>query len=148
MDELIVKTRPKPAIFLMIICSLSIIANLTLISINFLLLFWHSAMPFLLNIPIIDIITEEEMHGDWLYFTLNIDLHAFCIFSLIMIWQLKRMGLYFYIISQLILTLLPFVFLKSLGMSYLLMSTGISIVFSVFFILLFSMYLPSRQGKQ
>ena len=148
MDELISETRTKPAVFLMIICSLSIIANLTLILINFLLLFGHSALPFLLNIPIIDIITEEEMHGNWLYFILKIDLHAFCIFSVILIWQMKRLGLYFYVASQIILTFLPFAFLLSLGLSYLLMSVGISAVFSVFFILLFSWYLPARQVKK
>jgi hypothetical protein len=142
MEEQITEIKPKRYVFLYILCILSFLANLILIFINIFLLSGSSFMNRLVKIPIIDTITEEELHGNYIYFFIKIIIHAFCIYAVSLIMQMKRRGFFYYLGAQLILLLIPFLFLMSLGFSYLLISTGVSSVFSFFFIMLFSLYIP------
>jgi hypothetical protein len=134
--------KPKRYIFLYLLGILSILANLGLILINIFLLIGSSVINWILKVPVIDTITEEELHGNYGYFFLKIILHAFCIYAVSLILRLKRRGFFYYLGTQIILLLLPFLFLMSLGGSYLLISGGVSSIFSVLFIMLFSLYIP------
>ncbi|MEI6852072.1 MAG: hypothetical protein WCL06_04480 [Bacteroidota bacterium] len=132
---------PKRSIFLYLLGILSILANFVLILINIFLLTGSSVINWVLKVPVIDTITEEELHGNYGYFFLKIILHGFCIYAVSLILLMKRRGFFYYLGTQIILLLLPFLFLRSLGGSYLLISSGVSSIFSVFFIMLFSLYI-------
>jgi hypothetical protein len=134
--------KPNRRIFLWVFSMFSLFANAVIIVIHFFLLFRGPALQFILKIPVIDTIAEEGLHGNILYYLLKIDFHAFCLYAVILIFRLKRYGFYFYIVSQFILLTLPFLFLRSLGISYLLINMGVSTIFSLFFIMLFWLYLP------
>jgi hypothetical protein len=145
MKETVTETKSKRRIFLWILCLLSISANTTVACIHFLLLSGSRAIDIVLKVPVLDTIAEEGLHGSTIYFMLKIALHIFCIYAVILILLIKRPGFYFYSAVQVILLVIPLFFLKTLGITYLLISMGVSSVFSVLFIVLFSFYLPQRQ---
>ncbi len=138
MDE--IKTRRRG--FLWVLCCLSFVANTGLIFINILLLLGGEALHFIIKIPVIDVIAQEEMHGNALYFLLKIAIHSFCIYTLSLILLLKRRGFFYYMGAQLLLLGIPFLFLSGLGFFYLMISVGVSSIFSFFFVMLFSLYIP------
>ncbi len=138
------KSRP---VFLYILCVLSAISNIVLIFISLFLLIWGKADSFLDTIPVIDIISEEFKHGSALYYILRVGIHVFCIVSLVLIMKQEKKGFYFYILSQVVLIGISWLFLLSLGIYYLAMSSIISLVFSLFFILLFWLYMPKKLKK-
>jgi hypothetical protein len=142
MEEQLPEKNHKRYVFLYILCTLSFLANLVFIFINILLLSGSSVVNWLVKVPIIDTITEEELHGNYIYYFIKIIIHAFCIYSVGLILQMKRRGFFYYLGAQLILLLIPCLFLISLGVSYLFISVGVSSVFSFFFIMLFSLYIP------
>ncbi len=142
MEEQANENKHKRYVFLYILGVLSVLANLVYIFINIILLSGSSLAGWLVTVPIIDTITEEEFHGNYVYFFIKIVLHVFCIYSVSLLLQMKRRGFFYYLGAQLILLLIPFLFLTSLGFSYLLISAGVSSVFSFFFIMLFSLYIP------
>jgi hypothetical protein len=148
MEDQIPEKKPKRYAFLFIIGALSILSNGVIIIINLLLLSGSSFVNWLVKVPIIDTITEEELHGNFIYFLIKIAIHTFCIYTIILILLLKRRGFFYYLASQLVLLLIPFLFLMSLGFSYLLISAGVSSIFSVFFILLFSLYIPHMRRNK
>jgi hypothetical protein len=142
MEEQSPEIKPERHFFLYILCVLSYLANLVLILINVFLLTGSNVVDWIREIPVIDTITEEELHGNYIYFLIKIALHVFCIYAVSLLLLRKRRGFFYYLGSQIILLLIPFFFLMSLGGSYLLISAGVSSIFSVFFIMLFSLYIP------
>jgi hypothetical protein len=145
-EEIKEKTSGRP-VFLYILCVLSVLSNFFSIIISILLLIGGKTNSFLETIPVIDIITEEIKHGNFIYYIIKITVHLFCIFAVLLLARKLRKGFIFYIVSQAILLIIPWIFLLSLGMYYLLMSTVISLIFSLFFIMLFALYLP-KKAKQ
>jgi hypothetical protein len=142
MTEQVNEISPKRPVFLYIIGGLSIISQMIMILIYLILLSGITLKSHLMQIPVIDTIIEEAMHGNHFYFLIRIAIHAFCIYSIVLILMLKRRGFFYYLGSQLVLLFIPFLFLTSLGFSYLLISAGVSSIFSFFFIMLFSLYIP------
>jgi hypothetical protein len=142
MADQISEIKPKRYVFLFIIGAFSILFNLALIIINLFLLSGSSFVYWLIKVPIIDTITGEELHGNYIYFLLKIAIHTFCIYTIILILLMKRRGFFYYLGVQLALLAVPFLFLMSLGFSYLLINMGVSAIFSIFFIMLFSLYIP------
>jgi hypothetical protein len=138
-------TRIRRPIFLLIIGIISIFSNSVSILINAFLLFGIDANNFLLKIPVTDVITEEGLHGNILFFILEIALHATVIFSVILLLKMQRKGFYIYIGIQAALLILPLLFLGSLGMSYLIMSQVFSLIFCLLFVFLYWMYLPKMK---
>jgi hypothetical protein len=142
MEEQVNENNPKRPVFLYIIGGLSIFFLVILIFIDLVLFSGYSIVSRLLQIPVIDTIIEEGQHGNHVYFLFRIALHAFSIYSVLLIFKMKRRGFFYFLVSQIILLLIPFLFLSSLGLSYLLISTGVSSIFIFFLIMLFSLYLP------
>ena len=140
------KTFGRP-VFLYVLCALSILSNVISIIISTLLLIGGKNIFYLDSVPVIDIIAGELKHGNFFCYIIKISVHLFCIFSVVLIARRLRKGFLFYVLSQLILLIIPWIFLLSLGTNYLLMSTAISLIFSLFFIMLFALYLP-KKGKQ
>ena len=147
MAEPTTEINPKRHVFLYIIGGLSIISQMIMILIYLILLSGITMKSHLMQIPVIDTIIEEAMHGNNFYFLIRIALHAFCIYAVLLLLRFKRRGFFYYLVVQIILLLIPFIFLKSLGFSYILISSGISAIFSFFFIMLFSLYLPHILSK-
>jgi hypothetical protein len=142
MEEQVKEINPKHPVFLYIIGGLSIFSGVILILIEVIMLSGHSIVSRLLQIPVIDTIIEEGQHGNYVYLMIRIALHAFCMYAVLLIFKMKRRGFFYFIGAQIILLLIPYLFLMSLGFSYLLISTGVSSIFSFFLIMLFSLYLP------
>ena len=140
--------KPKKYVFLYILGSLSFAANLTLVIINILLLTASPVINWILKYPVVDTITEEEQHGNYVYFLIKIALHAFCIYAVVLILRMKRRGFFYYLSIQLILLLIPFIFLTSLGFTYILINACVSSIFSVLFIMLYSLYIPSMSKNK
>ena len=145
MNDNLSETKVAKPIFLWIMISLSMVANAVSIIINVFLLFGAGLDSFLLKIPVIDVITEEGMHGNVLYFLLKIALHAACIYGLILLLNMQRTGFYIYVGTQVVMLLLPFLFLRSLGMSYLMLMQAVSLIFTLLFIFIFAVYLPKMK---
>ena len=145
MNDLLTETKVSKPVLLMIMVNLSMVANAVSIIINVFLLFGAGLDSFLLKIPVIDVITEEGMHGNILYFLLKIALHGACMYGLILLLTLQRKGFYIYLGIQVILQILPLLFLRSLGMSYLVLVQAVSLIFTVFFILVFVAYLSKMK---
>lgn len=140
------KSSHRP-VFLYILCALSIISNLVVSAVLFLLLFSAKSLGVLESIPLIDVITEELKFGSTFFHLIKIGLHLFCIFSVVLIAKRLKKGFAFYVVCQAMLLALPWIFLLKLGWGYLLMSTAISLIFALLFIMLFALYLPRKQMK-
>ena len=148
MEEETKEAKPNRHIFLWVLGIISAIANALIIVINVLLLFGTPAINFVLKIPVLDTLTEEELHGNAFYFLIRIIIHGFVIYTLNIILRLKRRGFFYYLGAQIALLILPFIFLTSLGIPYLLISFGVSSIFSFFFIMLFSLYIPKMTNSK
>ena len=142
MAEQVNEISTKRPVFLYIIGVLSIFSSVILIFIDVIMLSGHSIVSSLVKIPVIDTIIEEGLHGNSFYYMIRIAIHTFRIYAVILIFMMKRRGFFYFLVTQIILLLIPFSFLSSLGFSYLLISTGVSAIFSLFIIMLFSLYLP------
>ncbi len=145
MNDNLRETKTPQPILLTILGNLSIFSNGVLIILHVFLLFGAGLDSFLLKIPVIDVITEEGMHGNVLYFLLKIGLHAACIYGLILLLNMQRKGFYIYVGIQGVMLLLPFLFLRSLGMSYLMLMQAVSLIFTLLFIFVFAVYLPKMK---
>jgi hypothetical protein len=145
MDDKIEEKNSKRTGFLYILCALSIISNLLISLVLFVLLSGTKSMIVLESIPLIDVITDELKSGSTLFYLIKISIHLFCIFSVVLIAKKLKKGFAFYVLCQAILLILPWIFLLRLGWGYLLMNTAISLIFSLFFIMLFALYLPRKQ---
>jgi hypothetical protein len=148
MEEHAPEIKQKRFVFLYIICILSFIANLVAILINIFLFAGSSIVNWVLRVPVIDTITQEELHGNHVYFLIKIFLHAFCIYSITLILLMKRRGFFYYLGIQIILLLIPFLFLMSLSFTYLLINSAVTAIFSIFFIMLFSLYIPKMSKNK
>jgi len=145
MNETIIEKAPRRSVFLFILCVLSIFSNVISIIVTSFVLAGGRSGLFLSSIPVIDIIAEELKQGTIFFYIIKISVHVCCIFAVVLIAKRLRKGFLYYVISQVVLLLLPWLFLLSLGVNYLLMFTGISLIFSLFFIMLFALYLPKKQ---
>ncbi|HNW69074.1 MAG TPA: hypothetical protein PKI01_01630 [Bacteroidales bacterium] len=147
MKETILKKVPRRPVFLFIVGAVSIFSNVLSIIITALILAGGRTSLFLSSIPIIDIMAEELKHGTVFFYIIKISVHIFCIYAVILITRRLKRGFLFYVICQVVLLVLPWLFLLSLGVNYLLMVTGISLIFSLFFMMLFALYLPEKAKK-
>jgi hypothetical protein len=147
MNETIIEKTQRRPIFLFILCALSIFSNVISIIVTALVLAGGRSGLFLSSIPVIDIISEELKHGTVFFYLIKICMHLFCIFAVVLIASRLKGGFLYYIVSQAALLILPWLFLRDLGVNYLLMLTGISLIFSLFFIMLFAFYLPKKQKR-
>lgn len=147
MEETIIEKTPRRPVFLFILCAVSIFSNVLSIIITTLILAGGRTSLFLTFIPVIDIIAEELKHGTIVFYLIKISVHIFCIYAVILITRRLRRGLLFYVICQAVLLALPWLFLLSLGVNYLLMVTVISMIFSLLFIMLFALYLPKKAQR-
>ena len=89
MAEPITEINPKRPVFLYIVGGLSIISQVIMILIYLVILSGITLKSHLMQIPVIDTIIEESMHGNYFYFLIRIDLLAFCIYSVILILRLN-----------------------------------------------------------
>ena len=144
MSKAVHEKNARPTVFLYILCALSVISNVISIIVSMLLLTGERSIAFLETIPVIDIITEELKHGTLIYYIIKVGIHLFCIYAIILIAKKLRKGLVYYVLSQMFLLAAPWFFLLSLGMYYLMMITVVSMIFSLFFIILFALYLPKK----
>jgi hypothetical protein len=144
MDDTKKEKKPGRPVFLYVLCTLSVCSNVISMLILILLLIGGISILSLDTIPVVDIIAEELKHGNVLYYLIKIGIHLFCIFSVAMIARKLRTGFLFYVLSQVVLLITPWIFLFGLGVNYLFMSTLISLIFSLFFIMLFALYLPRK----
>jgi len=147
MDETIIEKAPRRSVFLFILCALSIFSNVISIIVTALVLAGGRPGLFLSSIPVIDIVAEELKHGSIFFYLFNISIHLYCIFAVVLIAKRLKGGFLYYVVSQVALLVLPWLFLMSLGVNYLLMLTGISLIFSLFFIMLFALYLPKKEKR-
>lgn len=147
MNETIKEKTPRLPVFLIILCALSIFSNVISIIITTLVLAGGRSGLFLGSIPVVDIITEELKHGNLFFYLIKISVHACCIFAVVLIAKRLKKGFLYYVLSQVVLLVLPWIFLFSLGVNYLFIFTGISLIFSLFFIMLFALYLPKKKKR-
>jgi len=147
MEEPIIEKASRRPVFLFIVCAVSIFSNVLSIIITTFILAGGRTSLFLTSIPIIDIIAEELKHGTIVFYLIKIGVHIFCLYAVILITRRLRKGFLFYVICQVVLLVLPWLFLFSLGVNYLLMVTVISLIFSLFFIMLFALYLPKKAQR-
>lgn len=129
-----------PLMFLLL-CILSITGNAAGILIHIMVFFGQQATQWLMKIPVMDSLSSEGLEGGKIFAVVKILAHAFVIYSLALMLKRKRGGFILYLTAQAVLLLIPFLFLNSLGINYLLIRMGINFIFTVFFILLFSRYL-------
>ncbi|MEI6124014.1 MAG: hypothetical protein WCQ95_10355 [Bacteroidota bacterium] len=132
-------------VFLLLLGIVSILANSVYIIIYIFLLSGISDNSFLYTLPVIDVIIDEGLHGNSLFFLLEILLHFAAIFSITLLIRMRRAGFYSYLAVQTALLALPFLSLRSLGISYLFMSLAVSLIFSLLFIFLFALYLKKMR---
>ncbi|HNW88272.1 MAG TPA: hypothetical protein PKN48_01340 [Bacteroidales bacterium] len=142
-DAIEVKT-PGKNVFLYLLCTLSAISNVFSIIVTALFLIGGKAGSFLETIPVADVIAGELKHGSVFYYFIKIGIHLFCIFALILMAKKLRKGLLYYVLGQMFLLAVPWFFLLSLGVYYLMMISVISLIFALFFIILFAMALPKN----
>lgn len=147
MKEPLIEKAPRRPVFLFIVCAVSIFSNVLSLSITTLILAGGRTCLFLSFIPVMDIIAEELKHGTIVFYIIKMGIHLFCIYAVILIARRLRRGFLFYVICQAVLLALPWLFLLSLGVNYLLMVTVISVIFSLFFIMLYALYLPKKAQK-
>ncbi|HOY30837.1 MAG TPA: hypothetical protein PKW80_03060 [Bacteroidales bacterium] len=148
MTDAINKKVTRPPGFLYLLCFLSVISNVISVIVSVILLSGSKAGCFLNSLPVIDIMAEELKHGSVLCHLLKIGLHLLCIFAVVLMGKRLKKGFVLYVCCQLALLAIPWIFLLQLGTGYLLMSTSISLIFALFFIMLFSLYLPdNKTGK-
>jgi hypothetical protein len=133
------KKAPTSLFILSIICIIYFAVSFI---INVLLIIGGKAIDFIQTIPVIDNIIIESLHGGTFFYILKIIFCSFAIFSVFLITKMLRKGYFLFIISQACILILPFIFLPSLSYDYLIMKFILSLVFAVFFILLFSIFLP------
>ncbi len=142
------EVKEKRPVFLYIICFVSVIANLISIIVLLMLLAGGKMTASLYKIPVIDIYSEELRYGTSLSYLIKIGIHVFCIFAVILISRNKRKGVVLYALGQLMLLAFPWLFLYNLGVNYLLISSLLSLIFSLFIIMLFAVSVTRKKVKQ
>jgi len=121
--------------------SFLIILTFIMVGIDFIVVFataiggWFSA--FLSRIPIMDTMITEDSSGRWFFLLIKFIVLALLLTGAVYMWKLKRRGFWFYLTAQLLLLLIPFIFLLNLGIGYLLVRLLVNTIFSLFFVLLF-----------
>lgn len=137
----------KPRFFLILLCALSGFSNLLSLFVTLMVLINGKAAWFADSVPVMDIMAEELRHGSVVFCFIKAGVHLLCLFALVLLASGLRKGLIWYVLCQLLLLALPWLFLQSLGVSYLIMISAISMVFALFFIMLFTLALPKKTEK-
>jgi hypothetical protein len=96
---------------------------------------------FFRTLPGADTILIEDASGKWFYILLKILLFACSITGVAFMWKLKRIGFWLYLSAQAILLVIPFLFLNKLGYAYIGVRFIINTIFTLFFIMLYSIQL-------
>lgn len=112
---------------------------------SILMFFQAQLSDFLNTLPILDAIIQEDMFGNILYIILKALAFAGSFIGAILMWKLKKKGFFFYLIFQILLLVLPFVFLIELGWAYLFVRMLINLIFTLLFIMLYSFQLKNLE---
>ncbi|HNZ42259.1 MAG TPA: hypothetical protein PLI16_08245 [Bacteroidales bacterium] len=147
METSIPVSTGKHSFFLILLCVFSGFSNLLSLFVTLMVLIYGKSVFFVDSVPVIDIMAEELRHGSIVFYFIKAGVHILCLFALVKLTRGLRKGLILYALCQLLLLALPWLFLQSLGVSYLIMITAISLIFALFFIMLFSLALPKKTEK-
>jgi hypothetical protein len=93
---------------------------------------------FFRTIPVFDTILLEDASGNWFYILIKMILFALSLTAVAFMWKLKRLGFWFYFAAQIILLMIPFLFLSKLGFAYIGVRFIINTIFTLLFIMLYS----------
>jgi hypothetical protein len=96
---------------------------------------------FFRTLPVFDTILLEDASGNWIYIVLKVVLFAGSITGVAFMWKLKRVGFWFYLASQVVLLVIPFLFLNKLGFAYIGVRFIMNVIFTLFFIMLYGIQL-------
>jgi hypothetical protein len=96
---------------------------------------------FFKTLPVFDTILLEDSTGNWFYLLLKILLFAGSLTAVTFMWKLKRIGYWLYISVQIILLVIPFLFLNKLGFAYISVRFIMNTIFTLLFIMLYSVQL-------
>lgn len=141
------KEKIKKPVLLFLVGGIHIFYHLLINLLCLILIFSTSLTGHLISIPFIDVITEEYLHGNSFFMVIKLILHSLCIFFIVGILRSVKRYVLYLIFCQAVIVFLPFVFLTTLGIEYLLMSQAVSIIFALFFILIYIYFGMNRFGK-
>jgi hypothetical protein len=146
-DQQIEKKRRKWFFTLLLI--LTFLNCLIGIVISFGLLFKIAFVDLFSTTPVLDTVLAEDKSGNAVYLLLKILILIGVAWGAIKMWNLKRIGFFIYLIMQIALLVIPFVFLSHLGFWYIVVNSFINLIFLVFFIMLYTLQLGKMEaGKK
>jgi hypothetical protein len=96
-----------------------------------------------LKIPVLDAILLDDLYGSWLYILIKMLLYASSLTGAIFMWKMKRKGFWFYLATQALLLIVPFIFLVKPGIAYLIDRLFVNAIFTLFFVILFALQLKN-----
>jgi|WetSurMetagenome_2_1015567.scaffolds.fasta_scaffold229984_2 hypothetical protein len=96
---------------------------------------------FFKTLPVVDTILRDDSIGNWLYIAVKIIIYGASLTGAVFMWKLKSPGFWIYFSAQILLLAIPFLFLRELGISYLLVRLLTNAVFTLLFIMLYAIRL-------
>lgn len=101
-EQAVAKTRPG---FLTVLCVLSYINNIFWLLLFFIIILSNGAIgEYLASVPVLSKFAEISKG----IIGLNIFFQAMTLFSVILIWQLRKIGFYLYVFAQIVLVIITF----------------------------------------
>ncbi len=98
-----------------------------------------------LSLPFLDTIMHEDAAGNTFYLIVKMILYAVIAAGLVLMFRLRKSGFFLYLSAEVLMLGLPFLFLTKLGVSYLLVRLLVNTIFTLFFLMMYSLYLKKMK---
>ncbi len=95
--------------------------------------------------PVIDMVIAEGKASGVFYHLLKVIITIGVFWGTLKMWKLKKSGFYIYLVTQLLILVLPFVFISGLGFWYIFVNSIINLIFLVLFIMLYTLQLDKME---
>lgn len=132
-----VKSRPFGLTIILILSFIGCCIGLLLAIAS---IFGGQIETFFNNLPVMDAILRDDSLGNKFYIALKLVFYCASFMGVFFMWKLRKKGFWIYLVTQISLLAIPFLFLAELGTSYLLVRLLINTVFLLLFIMLYSFY--------